>query len=742
MDISATEFYQEVSDFFTDKLTAEFGSPLRQGQLDMALAVAHSLIEGHYLAVEAGTGVGKSLAYSVPLALWRLHGSKIVPVITTKTLNLQDQLFRKDLPLLQKMFKELYKRDLQIVLARGKSNYLCLKRFHQLWHQRQDVAPEARQQMEVAAKIINADEDRFGLFADESEVDSQFTGARSDFKDTDKIWPQVCCDTWLCNNRRCSYFSSCYLYRERRQLNDADIVVANHSLVMSDAALRRNGYDGILPSVDCLIFDEAHNLESAATEHLSYTFSQSECNRLLRHLAQGDEGHAENEGLLMRLRALVNMLNDSEEQMRWNSALDRWDYDCLEHLYGQIYAFFERVRQCVGAGQSDDNIEKRLPIDDNFLEFTGDEDYTLLEEVGLLQKRFNECSALLGEIENLARNNEETFADVLDSITTAREEVRSQGDCIAYCLNAADENWIHWVSVYNSNVELKAAPLHIGSHLNEALFKDVRIAVMTSATLSVAGDMNFFLNRLGLNLADSKGKRLGPEVRVLLCPSPFDYGRQALLEVCVDVPLENFSFIVPHLTQLIVALGGRTLILATSWASVKALKERLVRSLKHSGIKVLAQDPANADKRSQLVEQLRRKKSCVLIGTDSFWEGVDVPGDALQCVVILKVPFSVPTDPLHKARCDDVKRRGGRPFLDYTVPLAVTKMRQGVGRLIRSIDDRGIILLLDSRIYEHASTYGKTIVHSLPCCGRICASLPDAVERGIKWLNIAKEDFN
>ncbi|MDO5295845.1 MAG: ATP-dependent DNA helicase [bacterium] len=751
MECTQEWYYKEINRLFAEIIPQKMQSQVRPGQVDMALAVAEALWEGHKLAVEAGTGVGKSLAYLIPAALWRLQGGENAPVISTKTINLQGQLMRKDVPFVLELLKEQYGASLRVTEALGMTNYICRRRLAFALKQRQELTSAQRTMLDRVAAVVTRIDDRYSLFAAEEDPEAaDLAGTKSECNVDAATWALVRCDKWMCPKKRCPFYNDCFLYQNRRNLFTAHIIVANHSLVLADASLRRDGASGLLPSQEILIFDEAHHIEDVATQQLSYKFMRGECLQILNKVQNSEERPGE-ESLLTRLHMAINEGRDLPNHSAWISVLDRLEYGCLDNLRDELFQLFDRLRDTfsVSLGQNGG----KMTLDQRMLDDAGEYGISLGEEAQRVLSRLQSCADLLSEAEHLAKAGEDNaLQELSEDIALAREQVVYLREALQHSLDIEDEIWINWVETIRYarprlgqeteyiDVGLKSALLHIGPSLNEYLFKNARSLILASATLKIRNKMDFFLHSIGLSLP-SATENEKEAIKTLSCDSPFDYRRQALLAVATDLPdyLTKSAAgwiqtgLIEPLADLITALQGRTLMLFTSNASLQFMGELLSQRLLSSGIRVLIQGQGE---RSALAHTFSTEPKCLLLGADSFWEGIDVKGDALQCVIVFKLPFVSPEEPIHKARIASVEEKGGNPFLEYQIPLAITKLRQGMGRLIRSTEDRGVVLILDSRL--ETKYYGRNIINSLPpfTCQR--GPLKELVENSLAWIGIPR----
>ena len=624
----------------------------RRGQLQMAEAVEQALGEKRHLIVEAGTGTGKTLAYLVPA----IRSGKRV-IISTGTKNLQEQLFYKDVPFLElALYGEGGSGKLSVCYMKGRNNYLCRKKLYDLTDQ---PVLSGLQEIEQY-QAIAAWEKTTGT-GDRAEL--------AELPEASLLWPKLDARADACIGQKCSQFERCFITEMRRKAMESDIVIVNHHLFFADLAIKLQADGapdaGILPEAAAVIFDEAHELEDVAGNYFGISVSNLRCEELARDVEQS----------LQHNRILSASLSGALGSLRERSAF-----------------FFSLLP----AGEGRFAFESRR----EFLEENGDEFLALNQSL----------TRLAGELEGLAQKPEEIF-----NFVRRAQEIQVQ---LRFALESEDRNTVFWIerrgkgfspqrgtevhrgrTAGRQNVFLQATPIDVGPILRECLWSKLDSAVLTSATLAVGGGFEYIRQRLGVEHA-----------RESVLPSHFDYESQALLYVPPDMPDPRTPQFVPkaaeRIRKLLEITRGRAFVLFTSYAQMNEIYQRLLGEIEFP---MLRQGDAP---KSALLEEFRLTPNAVLFATSSFWQGVDVQGEQLSCVIIDRLPFAVPSDPVVAARVKAIDADGGNAFFQYQVPAAVITLKQGFGRLIRSLHDRGLLVLLDNRILK--KQYGRVFVESLP----------------------------
>ena len=719
------------------------GYESRPGQVDMLRAVTRAFNEGRHLMVEAGTGVGKSLAYLIPAAAWaRLN--EVPVVVSTNTRNLQSQLIEKDLPLVREAVRADFGAGdsgvLRVALLKGRSNYFCLRRLALLLEHSQFELerPELRHFAEAVAWSVQTPDGDLDSFAGAGHADPAFLAKLSSTGEE-------------CPGRSCRHCRRCFLQKARTRAANAHVVIANHALVFSESQMPGTA----LPPYAQIVFDEAHNLEEAATRHLSTEVTQSRLNQLLRRLSRGKGRRAG--GLLEVLRnhlekGAVTADEETARELRRKirlikSALEEVQ-SAARHLFETLYVLVSQSReaarfrcvrdQVVALPEAGEQVEflpaREVCRDGSFGPCGSDwDEQSLAEQRIALKKNVAEAAGhLLALAEALRQTSEGELAlygDQAANVEGAAAALRAFALDVDFVLAGSDAGHVFWaepVSRSAGTANLFAAPLRIGEALAELLYRQKSSVVFCSATLRVGSSFNYISKRLGIDLIE-------PD-RVFTCvaDSPFNYLTQcaALAPTFLPPPsgptggayAEQLSGL---MLDVFTRTRGRAMGLFTSYEMMNQVARLLEEPLREAGIRLLVHGTNGT--RDQITRIFRSGCSCVLLGTHSFWEGVDVAGEALSCVVMARLPFAAVGDPIIEARSEQIEQAGGSSFREFALPQAVIRFRQGFGRLIRTRTDKGVVIVADPRIVTQ--NYGGTFRKSLPCPLQNVTSLSELLAR-------------
>ena len=621
----------------------------RPQQIEMVKAVRNSLLSKRHLLVEAGTGVGKSLAYLLPLIKWtNEHGKKVV--ISTYTKTLQRQLVEKDLPAL----KSILGLDFSFALCVGARNYLCLRRLNK--------------------------NSRHGLFESEAEkkelvqilewARTAKTGLRSNFKlvMAETMWSRICRESDLCLGKKCLFRKECFYAKARLEEYKASILITNHHLFFAHIASDGN----VLPRFDTVIFDEAHTLEDIATSYLGTSISNFQIKHFCDSLFNPESG----KGFLRGIKGVPKKKVESAREK-------------LDEVRNLSLLFFSGVESKFGTLSGTIRIREKGLI------------------ANYLDEPLSNLAFSLKELLSFARNDEDKI-----EIKAFISRARLFNTTLNTILYTRQKEYVYWVEILNRPRGVKytffAAPINIADEFKTKILDDIRPVMLTSATISVGGSFEFIKKNLGM----------GKDSDSLILDSSFDYRKNALLYLSDNLPDPSSGYdfyeqkAVEEIKKIISFMQGRTFVLFTSFKMMDKVYAVLKKEL--DGIQFLRQGDAE---RYQLLQRFKRARNAVLLGTTTFWQGIDVPGRALECVIISKLPFAVPDEPVAEAKMEQLVSENRNPFTYYQMPRAVIMFRQGFGRLIRTETDRGMVAVIDPRIKTRA--YGKTFLSALPECRKI-----------------------
>lgn len=644
-------------------------SPLKQAALDqgrtyeerpqqtaMAIEVARALTDQQHLCVEAPTGVGKSLAYLIP-ALYHAKTTGKKVIISTHTISLQEQLLIKDLALLHRIIPFEFKS----ALAKGRENYLCLRRLYLAYHKPEEYLLADDQTNEIQ---------RIMQWSQQTE-----DGTKSDLEPqpAPRAWSQVNCEPGNCLSNKCAFFKKCHFMKMKQELASADLIVTNHALFFVDLAMKasqpgsQKATDGLLPNFGAVIFDEAHTIEESAAMHLGVKISSG--------------------GFFQTLNRLFNPYNQRGLLALADGQTAR---EACEKLRTRAELFFGNLGDWL-AEQEDNPLRYTIP---NHIPH-------------LLQPDLVELDELLDNmLEDLKSDDERK-----QELRVLKERLFEYNQALQIILSMSHQNHVYWMEYreYDQNrrnVSLYGVPVDINQVLRPILFNSSFTVTLTSATLAVNNTLNFYLNRIGAT-----------GIRQLILDSPYNYQEQVELYLPMDMPAPKDykafqEAVCEKLEDFLMKTEGRALVLFTSYSMMNETARRMQYFFEEKRLQLLMQGGGHS--RTAIVQHFQNSEKAVIFGTSSFWTGIDIPGQSLSNVIIVRMPFAVPSHPLHQARMESLESHGISAFRHYSLPEAILKFRQGFGRLIRSRSDRGIVVILDSRITT--TSYGRSFLDSLPPC--------------------------
>ncbi|MCB9419065.1 MAG: DEAD/DEAH box helicase family protein [Ardenticatenaceae bacterium] len=674
----------------------------RPQQVEMLTAVIQAFNHGDHVLVEAGTGTGKSVAYLLPAAFWAHENGRRV-VVSTNTINLQDQLIHKDVPDLQKTLPF----EIRAAVRKGRSNYLCTRLFQQMRHS----GPSSADEMVLFARILLwLPHTKTG---DVAEVALRTPGERL-------AWSRLNGENATCTGDQCAQ-ENCPLHVARRRAEQAHIVIVNHALLLSDVSTGSL----ILPEFTDLIIDEAHHLESAVTDGLSFRADKRFLEAILDDITAARSGliaDVHNRARSSLPPAMSSTFDQIVNRLRRDAQVATQE---LEEFFTTLSFFLQDFTQARSQFAEQIRLVPAVRAQPNYDEV--EMSWANLDKsLRVIVKGFEQLAQALSEVVDGYdfEDSEELLLTVQSNGRSLHETRQNLNGIIA----EPENEMIYWVEVWKDRISLHAAPLHIGPLVEKHIFQAKETVILTSATMRTAGPQ-----ARGEPTFDYIKERLhGQDANELAVGSPFDYENANLLYLVTDIPEPNQPGYQRYLEEAIIdvakALNGRTLVLFTAYGHLTQTARAVEGPLGAAGITVLAQTQGAS--RQQLLAQFKQEDSkSVLLGTRSFWEGVDVPGDALQAVLIAKIPFDVPSDPIFAARSETYDNA----FFEYSVPEAVLRFRQGFGRLIRRQSDEGVVVILDKRVLT--KRYGQMFLDSLPNCTVLRQRNGRLGELTLRWLN-------
>ena len=665
------------------------GFEYREEQEEMAQYIQDAINEDRKIIVEAGTGTGKTLAYLIPSIKWAVTNKKKV-IIATNTINLQEQLLLKDIPLAKSIIKD----EFSYVLVKGRNNYVCKRLFNELVLGKsidiETFSMEAREQIEYILKWGNKTKT-----GDKAELP---------FEVYPDVWELVQSTTELCLGKKCPYRKECFYMKTRMEKMEADILISNHHVFFADLNVRaETDFDSeylILPRYDMVIFDEAHNVESVARSYFSVEVSKISFTRLLNRIYQKKNKRKKEKSALIRVEDTVDEKNleDSEQYIYLLNTLKE-EISILQNIGDE---YFDEIRKIY-----ETNTEAPIKKSLNNFEMTKSRFLeNLREKKDIFQSKLADFLNLMMSFNNVIDEEKDKNPEVIN-FNNHLKMFKAYIDSFKFINSFEDDNYIYWLDINSkrTNVILTATPLNIAQKLSTVLFDNLDRLVFASATIVVNGNFDYFKKSLGLNEEDC--------IEAII-KSPFDYDEQMSVYIPSDIQdSENINAFVSDASKFILNIllktNGKAFILFTSYTMLNQIYYSISKKLKDKGFEVFL----HGDKpRSQIIKEFKEVENPILFGTTSFWEGVDVQGENLSNVIITKLPFLVPTDPVVSAISKKIEEDGGNSFMDFQLPEAIIKFKQGVGRLIRKKTDSGNIFILDNRILK--KRYGSLFINALP----------------------------
>lgn len=654
----------------------------RKSQVEMACMISDAFLNDGVCTIEAGTGTGKSFAYLIPAILWCVNNTEDKVVIATSTINLQHQLFEKDIPILQKKLDIHIKAE----ILKGRSNYICLRK---LFEEVKEGPLLSRQENETFEYLCNW-------------VENTKTGMVSELEKHvgKKQWTRVCSDPDFCLKNRCLYREGCFVLQARKRASEASIIIVNHHLLFADIVMRRNeqiesNEQAILPPFNRLIIDEAHNIEKNATSYFTETYDSKYMSRLMYDLLHMKYGKSQ--GISVRITPFlssvkkIETLADLQEELRKHT--DKLDLCILEIMnkLNESALLYETVHEALDENmynQFEDIYISLSLILKKIVKYNktlinsceeSEETFSILQELKNNTSKFNSTAALLKRFKKFSSSPEDIFW--LDSMKNL---------------------------VGKKTCQMKITPVSVSETISEHIILAYKSVICTSATLTAGNDFSYWEKQVGLY-----GKEL-TNYQKKHFPSPFNFKKHLFLGIPSNAPMpfekiQYETFVCDFTKKLIESSDGGTLVLFTSYALLQFVLKYLQKSFKKKSITILFQGEKD---RSKLLREFIKDEGSVLLATESFWEGVDAPGNTLRSVIITRIPFRVPTNPVESARYKALEKQGGNPFLEMSLPEAAVRLKQGFGRLLRNRFDRGGVFILDSRIIH--KFYGKILLNSLP----------------------------
>jgi len=663
----------------------------RDQQQQMLESVLRAFNDEEIAVIEAGTGVGKSFAYLLPAVAWAARNRERI-IVSTHTINLQQQIIEKDLPIIKRAFGG----KIKAVLAKGRSNYICRRRL-----------------LEALAEIDLFPDLQEDLKTLKDWTEKTKRGSKSDlsFFPASQLWQMVASEADACLGLKCPHRENCFVLKARKEAASADIIVANHHLLFADLAMRLEdvGFEStaVLPPCKRFIYDEAHTMEGCATSFFSHRVNRFIIGKQFQRLVR--KRGKKTSGILSKIKSLIS---DEKELTKIHQRIGEVNgkYDALEAV--TLTFLGERTNLLLHSSQ-----DENLPFIEPYKGF------------------HNALLSLIDDLFTLRSSISETYLEEPEvyELDTVIQRLETLSESSHLFIQGSDpDRYIYWLERNRSSsgdffINYVVTPMNVSPIMNEAVFTPNKTVVCTSATLTVRNKFTNWMKKVGLN--DKENDR----VRSCLLDSPFPFETNVLLSVPVDAPLPKEDNFFPYSAEMVQKIcevtEGRALVLFTSYTMLNHVYNAVVPALRRRGLTCMKQGD---DDRGRLLTSFTADISSVLFATDSFWQGVDAPGEACKAVILCRLPFRVPTEPVTKARMEMLRREGRNPFFEMSLPDAVMKLKQGFGRLIRKQDDSGVVAVLDSRIVH--KNYGRFFLESLPQTRRSFKNTADIIEEIERFL--------
>lgn len=714
---------QEIEDIFGHNGLLSQKLPnyeLRIGQLEFSKDVIDAFNKGNYLVGEAGTGVGKSLGYLIPAIKWVKTNKKnnYSIIVSSKTKNLQDQLFNKEIPFIHKNIDD----NFNAIILKGRNNYICLTKWNYLLANLDDLV-HFDDRINVLPLIVWLRETNTGDIEENSGFRKKFNS---------KLWSMVCSEPGYCTTKRCTDHNGCFLGRIRKLSYYANLIIINHSLLLSNASNEKS----IFPKSPILIIDEAHNLAKSAYQYFAKETAPWAVSQILEKFYKSGR---ENFGSLVDISRIVGKRTEwkkDDEKIIINrlSKIEDLIVKTLKINTEFYKEFLNYINLSIRPVDQKYLLKKRYkPNQDPFQELESYENY--LSNINKIKKEFD---TLLVELKNLTIDEQEALKGEYEKLTTQIMELFEVVDNVKFILEPKEANWVYWYEIPKDikslNIRIKASPVEVNEEIYNKILKDKYSVIATSATMAVANRFKYFLKTTGFDMVENE------RLLTKLFQSPFDYENQSSIWVVTYLGKPGNKRHDEKVSELISAINKEfkfgTLVLTTSYYSIVNLIGNMKNQYRNSKIPLIYQ--IGSASRSALLKRFKDLRSATLIGTESFWEGVDIPGNSLEMLAMLKLPFAVPNEPIVQAISEKFQKEGKNPFMHYSVPEAIIKFKQGFGRLIRSKNDKGIALFLDNRL--SFKQYGKYFLESLPTKVHFVKSKEELIENIRIWKKIQKRE--